>query len=175
MKTIEDIKNSIPEFARDIQENFSLIIMNSSYDDKLIYGCAYACSLSVGSKRFSKIFKNECQNKVSKDFVKSIRSTVSIMSLYNIWYSYRDLMPSIDMKVSSKKMKISVLDTYAGLDKILFESIALCISSIKGYKFCIKSHSQLLLDSNQTKDYILNIGRIASVIKAAITSIDIKN
>ena len=79
------------------------------------------------------------------------------------------------MKVSSKKMKISILDTYAGLDKILFESIAHCNSSIKGYKFCIKSHSQLLLDGNQTKDYILNIGRIASVIKATITSIDIKN
>ena len=88
----------------------------------------------------------------------------------NIWYSYRDSMPS-KMKVSAQRMRVNIMGSYAGLDKILFESISLCISAINGCKFCIKSHSQLLIDEDQTKDYVLNIGRIASVIKAAAKSI----
>ena len=33
MNNVEDIKNSIPDFAKDIRLNFSSIIMNSVYED----------------------------------------------------------------------------------------------------------------------------------------------
>ena len=175
VNNVEDIKNSIPDFAKDIRLNFSSIIMNSVYEDDLTYGCAYACALSLNDKKLSKALENECRNRISEDFVISIKSTVSIMSLNNIWYSYRDSMPSTEMKVSAQRMRVNIMGSYAGLSKVLFESISLCISAINGCKFCIKSHSQLLIDEDQTKDYVLNIGRIASVIKATVKSIEIEN
>tara|TARA_Y100001970_G_C13772668_1_gene621288 strand:- start:95 stop:628 length:534 start_codon:yes stop_codon:yes gene_type:complete len=174
MKTIEDLKNSIPNFAKDIRLNFSSIIMNSNYEDDLVYGCAYASSLSIGNKKFSKIFKDECKNRLSDEFAESIKSTVAIMTLNNLWYSYRDAMPSTEMRVGPQKLRVNIMGSFAGLNKILFESISLCVSAINGCKFCIKSHSQLLVDSGKTKDYILTIGRIASVIKAAEKSIQIQ-
>ena len=45
VNNVEDIKNLIPDFAKDIRLNFSSIIMNSVYEDDLTYGCAYACAL----------------------------------------------------------------------------------------------------------------------------------
>jgi len=173
MKTIEDLKNSIPDFAKDIRLNFSSIIMNSTYDDNLVYGCAYASSLAIGNLNFSKIFEHECRKRISDDFVKSIKSTVAIMTMNNMWYKYRDSMPSIEMKVGPQKLRVNIMRNFAGLDKLLFESLSLCVSAINGCKFCIKSHSQLLLDENKSKDYIFTIGRIASVITAAEKSIQI--
>tara|TARA_E500000178_G_C16652797_1_gene587156 strand:- start:46 stop:333 length:288 start_codon:yes stop_codon:yes gene_type:complete len=95
MQTLEDIKNSIPDFAEDIRLNFSSNIMNSDHDNELVFGCAYACSLSIGNVKIAKIFENECRSKISDDFVKSIKSTVAIMTMNNTWYKYRDSMPSI--------------------------------------------------------------------------------
>ena len=59
MQTLEDIKNSIPDFAKDIKLNFSSIILNSSHEDDLVFGCAYACSLSLGNITIAKILKSK--------------------------------------------------------------------------------------------------------------------
>ena len=171
MQTLEDIKNSIPDFAEDIRLNFSSNIMNSDHDNELVFGCAYACSLSIGNVKIAKIFENECRSKISNDFVKSIKSTVAIMTMNNIWYKYRDAMPSMEMKVGPQKLRVNVMGNHAGLDKLLFESISLCISTVNNCQFCVKAHSQLLIDEGKTKDYVLEIGRIASVMVAAEKSI----
>jgi alkyl hydroperoxide reductase subunit D len=171
MQTLEDIKNSIPDFAKDIRLNFSSVIINSSHDDDLVYGCAYACSLSLGNMNIAKIFEDECRSKISDSFVNSVKSIVSIMAMNNVWYKYRDAMPSMEMKVGPQKLRVNVMGTYAGLDKLLFESISLCISAVNGCQFCVKSHSQLLIDEGKTKNYVFEIGRIASVILAAEKSI----
>ena len=75
------------------------------------------------------------------------------------------------MKVGSQKLRVNVMGTHAGLDKLLFESISLCISAVNSCQFCVKAHSQLLIDEGKTKDYVLEIGRIASVMVAAERSI----
>ena len=171
MQTLEDIKNSIPDFAKDIRLNFSSVIINSSHEYDLVYGCAYACSLSLDNVTIAKIFENECRSKISDDFVRSVKSIVSIMTMNNTWYKYRDAMPSMEMKVGPQKLRVNVMGTYAGLDKLLFESISLCISTVNNCQFCVKAHSQLLIDEGMTKDYVLEIGRIASVMVSAEKSI----
>ena len=171
MQTLEDIKNSIPDFAKDIRLNFSSVIINSSHEYDLVYGCAYACSLSLGNVTIAKIFENECRSKISDDFVRSVKSIVSIMTMNNTWYKYRDAMPSMEMKVGPQKLRVNIMGTHADLDKLLFESISLCVSAVNGCQFCVKSHSQLLIDKGKSKDYVLEIGRIASVIVSTEKSI----
>ena len=93
------------------------------------------------------------------------------MTMNNTWYKYRDAMPSMEMKVGPQKLRVNIMGTHAGLDKLLFESISLCISAVNGCQFCVKAHSQLLIDEGKSKDYILQIGRIASVMVSAEKSI----
>ena len=107
MNNVEDIKNSIPDFAKDIRLNFSSIIMNSVYEDDLTYGCAYACALSLNDKKLSKALENECRNRVSEDFVLSIKSAVSIMSLNNILQMHGN-----DNQVLMKDFKNSLMAAY---------------------------------------------------------------
>ena len=172
--TIDELKNNIPEFAKDVKLNFSSLIKNSEYDDDLVYGCAFASSLALGDEILSNIFERECENRLSKDFVESVKSTVAIMTLNNTWYKYRDSMPNGEMKMAPQRMRVNVMANHAGLDKILFESISLCISAINGCMFCIKAHSDLLLKNNKTKDFIFYIGRIASVMSALSKAISMK-
>ncbi len=164
--TINDLKNSIPDFAKDVKLNLSSLIINSDYDEKLVYSCAYASSLALGNDKIINVFENECNTRFELEFIESVKSTVTIMTLNNIWYKYRDSMPHIEMKVAPQKMRVNVMANHAGLDKILFESISLCVSAINGCTFCVKAHSDLLLDNGETKEYIYNIGRIASVMAA---------
>jgi len=140
----------------------------------LVYGCAYASSLASGGKNITKVFESECLKRFDDSFVESVKSTVAIMSLNNVWYKFRDAMPNNEMKMAPQRMRVNIMRDYAGLDKILFETFSLCISAVNGCNFCIKSHTELLLENGKSKDYIYNIGRIASIVVAAskIESID---
>ena len=162
--TIDDLKNGVPEFAKDIKLNLSSLIINSEYEEELVYGCAYASSLAIGNKKISDVFEQECSERFGLEFIKSVKATVVIMTLNNVWYKYRDSMPTTEMKMAPQKMRVNAMANHAGLEKILFESLSLCISAINGCTFCVKAHSDLLLDNGKTKEYIFNIGRIASVI-----------
>lgn len=164
--TLDELKDNIPEFAKDIKLNFSSIIKNSDFDDDLVYGCSYASALALNDKVMANIFEKECQNRFGVEFVESVKSTVAIMTLNNVWYKYRDAMPNSQMKMAPQRMRVNVMANYAGLDKILFESLSLCISAINGCTFCIKSHSDLLIKNEKTSEFVFNIGRIASVISA---------
>ena len=66
MNNVEDIKNSIPDFAKVIRLNFSSIIMNSVYEDDLTYGCAYACALSLNDKKLSKALEMNAETEFLK-------------------------------------------------------------------------------------------------------------
>ena len=173
MLTLDDLKNKVPEFAKDVKLNFSSLIINSEYDQELVYGCAYASSLVLGDRDLSNIFENECIKRFDTNFVESIKGTVSIMTLNNIWYKYRDAMPNSEMKMGSQKMRVNIMANHAGLDKILFESISLCVSAINGCTFCVKAHSDLLMKNDKSKEYVFNIGRIASVITALSKTLSI--
>ena len=162
--TIDDLKNGVPEFAKDIKLNLSSLIINSEYEEELVYGCAYASSLAIGNKKISKVFEEECNERFGLEFIKSVKATVVIMTLNNVWYKYRDSMPTTEMKMAPQKMRVNAMANHAGLEKILFESLSLCVSAINGCTFCVKAHSDLLLDNGKTKEYIYNIGRIASLI-----------
>ena len=172
--TLDDLKNSIPDFAKDVKINLSSLVMNSEYDDELVYGCAYASSLALGNNDIASVFEKECSIRFGREFIESIKATVTVMSLNNVWYKYRDSMPTTEMKMAPQKMRVNIMANYAGIDKILFESLSLCVSAINGCTFCVKAHSDLLLENDKTKDYILNIGRIASVISSLSKAFSLK-
>tara|TARA_Y100001970_G_C14182115_1_gene830398 strand:+ start:624 stop:1145 length:522 start_codon:yes stop_codon:yes gene_type:complete len=172
--TFDELKNNIPEFAKDVKLNFSSLIKNSEFNDDLVYGCAYASALALGDKMLSNIFEQECEKRFGIGFVESVKSTVVIMTLNNTWYKYRDSMPNSEMKMAPQRMRVNVMANHAGLDKILFESLSLCISAINGCMFCIKAHSDLLIKNDKTNDFVFNIGRIASVISALSKAVSLK-
>ncbi len=164
--TVDDLKNKVPDFAKDVKLNFSSLIMNSDFDEKLVYGCAYASSLALDDNQISLVLEEECSKRYGVEFIDSVKATVVIMTLNNVWYKYRDAMPNSEMKMAPQRMRVNVMANHAGLGKILFESISLCVSAINGCTFCVKAHSDVLLENDKNKEDVFNIGRIASVISA---------
>lgn len=167
MNDFTELKDSIPSYANDIKLNLSSLIKNSEYDEKLVYGCAYASALAAGGNNIIRVFESECVSRFDTPFVESVKSTVAIMSLNNVWYKFRDALPNDEMRMGPQRMRVNVMREYAGLDKILFEALSLCISAVNGCAFCIRAHTELLMNHGKSKDYIYNIGRIASTVVAA--------
>ena len=84
---LDDLKNSIPEFAKDVKLNLSSLIINSEYEKELVYGCAYASSLAIGDKYIADVFEEECKNRFGPEFILSVKATVTVMALNNVWYN----------------------------------------------------------------------------------------
>ena len=79
--SLNDLKNSIPEFAKDVKLNLSSLIINSEYEEELVYGCAYASSLAIGDKHIADVFEEECKNRFGPEFILSVKATVTVMAL----------------------------------------------------------------------------------------------
>jgi len=173
MITIIDLKENLPNFAKDIKLNLSSLIINSEEDERFVYSCAYSSALASGNKTLIDIFHNECSMRFDEEFIESVKSAVTIMTLNNIWYKYRDAMPNNELRMAPQKMRVNVMREHAGLDMQLFESISLCVSAVNGCKFLMSAHSESLLNSGKTKDYVLNIGRIASTVIATSKAMSI--
>ena len=173
MLTVSDLKDQIPDYSKDIKLNLSSLIINSDMDEKLVYGCALASALALDNEKISDIFIEECKSRFDNDYVEAVKGTVCIMTLNNVWYKYREAMPNNEMKMAPQKMRVNIMREYAGLDMELFESLSLCISAVNGCQFCVTAHSELLLNNGKSKDYILNIGRIASTIVAVSKALSI--
>ena len=39
------------------------------------------------------------------------------MSLNNVWYKYRDSMPTTEMKMAPQKMRVNIMANHAGLER----------------------------------------------------------
>ena len=63
----------------------AVINLNSEYDEELVYGCAYASSLAIGDNHIASIFEEECRNRFGGEFIESVKATVIVMSLNNVW------------------------------------------------------------------------------------------
>ena len=90
------------------------------------------------------------------------------MTLNNVWYKYREAMPNNEIRWLPQKMRVNIMREYAG-----FYINYLCISAVNGCQFCVTAHSELLLNNGKSKDYVLNIGRIASTIVAVSKALSI--
>ena len=82
--TLNDLKNCIPDFAKDIKLNLSSLIINSGYDDELVYGSTYAGSLAIGNNDIASVFEKECKIRFGPEFIESTKATVNVVSLNNV-------------------------------------------------------------------------------------------
>ena len=109
-----ELIDNIPQFAVDLKSNISSLLLNSEYDENLVYGCAYASSLAIGDKHLSNVFEEECNARFNPDFIESIKSVVTFISLNNVWYKFRDSMSTAEMKMAPQKLKVDIMANNAG-------------------------------------------------------------
>lgn len=158
--TYDDLKNAIPEYAKDLRLNLDAVVLRSSLDPEVAGACAVAAAYAAKMQVIP--FK---QHTNDAEF-NGAMTAAALMGMNNIWYPYVEMADDADLKGLPAGLRMNAYATAGGTTTDRFEAYALAASIVGKCHFCVHSHYHLLKKHGWTVKQLQDIGRIAAVVSA---------
>lgn len=169
--SIEQLSNSIPEFAKDIKLNLQSVLtvegapgLNLEQINTIALSCAYAVDF--------KSLQLVISEKLTPAQINAAKASAAIMAMNNVYYRFLHLAEDKEFSTMPAKLRMSVIGK-PGIDKVDFELMCLAVSSISGCGACINSHIKEVKKAGISSEGAQSAIRIAAVINAASTALKI--
>ncbi len=173
--TIEQLKDSLGDYAKDIRLNLGSVLTTEGAPDLLlnqIYGIALACAYSTRNALVIDAVKSEAIVALSEAELQAAKSAATIMAMNNVYYRFTHLMGDKDYSKLPAKLRMNVIGS-PGIPKVDFELYSLAVSSINGCGMCMEAHVHEVTKGGISKTGVQSVIRIASVINAAAQALTI--
>ncbi|MBL7480266.1 carboxymuconolactone decarboxylase family protein [Legionella bononiensis] len=166
---IENIKNFLPEIAKDIRLNLGKVLdvsMNDGLSKQQILGSALAVAYSLGDKELITEIKEEIDD---EQVINASQLAASLMAMTNIYYRFVHLTENPEVEHIPAGLRMQGMMN-PGVDRVTFETLSLAVSSLNGCGTCISSHTHQLKEHGFSAAAIARVGRISAVIHAVYVS-----
>lgn len=164
--SLENIKNAMPEYAKDIKLNISGLANEETLTSQQFWGCMMSCAMTGGNAFVMREVAQEAMQNLSAEAMTAAKAAASIMAMNNVYYKFVGMSANPDYKTMPAKLRMNVIGN-PGVDKGDFELWSLAVSAMNGCKFCVDSHEAQLKNHGIDSAKVQTAVRIASVMAAA--------
>jgi len=171
MHSIEDLKNALPEPAKDIKLNLSSLANEAALTESQRAGTFIVSAIAARNPQVTRAIIAEFAPKLTAEEFAAAQSAAALMAMNNVYYRFTHLASSPDYRNLPAKLRMNAM-AKPGSDKVSFELWSLAVSAINGCGMCIDSHEQILRKAGVSVDTIQAAVRIAAVVQAAATVLD---
>ena len=171
--SMETLKQSLPDYAKDIKLNMSSLMNDESLSTQQLWGTFLVSAIASRNLQVVKAVSEEAQQHLSAEAMNAAKAAASIMAMNNIYYRFVHLASNKEYQTMQAKLRMNILAN-PGVEKDDFELWSLAVSAINGCGMCIDAHEQQLLKGGISKEQIQTAVRIASVIHAAASVIEME-
>ena len=162
MNWVDNIKDLIPDYAKDIRLNLDNVINRSTLEPVMVNGVALAAAVASGNFFLVEKISPSLEDKESN----AALSAASIMAMTNIWYPYVEMTNDVALKGLPPQLRMNVIMTHGGTTKKNFGAYSLAASIVGKCHFCVKAHYDTLKKEGMTVEELRDVGRIAATIAA---------
>jgi len=162
MTWVEQIKEALPDYAKDTRLNLDAVINRSTLDATEAQGCALAAAMATGNGKLVTFVSSGIEDIKERD---AALTAAAIMAQNNIWYPYVEMVGGA-LEGIPPQLRMNAIATHGGTTKARFEAYSLAASIVGKCHFCVKAHFDTLKAEGYTVDQLRDIGRIASVINS---------
>ena len=86
---LENLLESIPEYAKDLKLNGKTIILsNTILNKKQVAIIAIACSIAIKNQKLTDAVISQFQNEIDEKELNAAKSAAAIMGMNNIYYRF---------------------------------------------------------------------------------------
>jgi alkyl hydroperoxide reductase subunit D len=163
MNWVDQLKDSLPEYAKDIKLNLDAVINRSSFDAEYASALALSAAVQTGNGKLVNFIASGIADETEKN---AAMTAGSLMAQNNVWYPYLEMLDDANVKGLPAQLRMNAIATHGGTSKDKFEAYALIASIIGKCHFCIRGHAETLKAEGYTSEQLRDLGRIASVINA---------
>jgi len=174
--TIDQLKNNLGEYAKDIRLNLSAVLTEEGaplLKQRQIYFIALACSYATKNTDLITIILAESELILSREDRQAAKSAATIMAMNNVYYRFIHLVSDKSFAGMPAKLRMNVIAN-PGIDKTDFELACLAISALNGCGMCMEAHIKVLRENNIDPISIQSAVRIAAVFNAVATATTIR-
>ena len=163
MSWVEQLKDSIPDYAKDIKLNLDAVINRSTVDPEHALYLSIAAAFSTGNAKLLTFIVSNANDEVEKN---AALTAGSIMAQNNVWYPFIEMADDANLKGLPAQLRMNAITSHGGTTKAKFEAYSLAASIIGKCHFCVKAHYETLKQEGYSVEQLRDIGRIAATINA---------
>lgn len=160
---VDQLKESIPDYAKDIKLNLDAVVNRSSIDPEDAKYLSISAAFATGNSKLLTFILASADNTTERD---AALTAASLMAQNNIWYPYIEMAGDKDLKGLPAQLRMNAISSHGGTTKGKFEAYSLVASIIGKCHFCVKAHYDTLKQEGYSTEQLRDIGRIASTINA---------
>ncbi len=164
--SLDNIKNAMPEYAKDIKLNISGLANEETLTGQQFWGTVVSCALAGGNEKVISNAVAEASSHLSAEAMNAAKAAASIMAMNNVYYKFVGMSANPEYKTMPAKLRMNVIGN-PGVDKGDFELWSLAVSAMNGCKYCVDAHEGQLRAHGIDSAKIQTAVRIASVMAAA--------
>jgi alkyl hydroperoxide reductase subunit D len=162
MSWVEQIKEGLPEHAKDTRLNLDAVINRSTLDPVVANGCALAAAMSTGNGKLVTFIQSNIEDATERD---AALTAAAIMAQNNVWYPYVEMVGGA-LEGIPPQLRMNAIASHGGTTKARCEAYSLAASIVGKCHFCVKAHFDTLKAEGYSIDQLRDIGRIASVMNS---------
>jgi len=161
MSWVNQIKEALPEYAKDTKLNLDAVINRSTLNSTVAQGCALAAAMATGNGKLVSFIQSGLEDANERD---AALTASSLMGMNNVWYPYVEMVDDPNLAGLPAQLRMNAIATHGGTTKVNFEAYSLAASIVGKCHFCVKAHYDTLKKEGMTVEQLRDIGRIAAVI-----------
>jgi alkyl hydroperoxide reductase subunit D len=160
---VDQIKETIPDYAKDTKLNIDAVIKRSTLDPMEAEACALAAAFATGNTKLWLWIQSQLADQKEAE---AAITAASLMAMNNVWYPYVEMAEDPNLSGLPAQLRMNAIATHGGTTKARFEAYSLSASIVGKCHFCVKAHYDTLRKEGYTVEQLRDIGRISAVITA---------
>jgi alkyl hydroperoxide reductase subunit D len=168
MTTLDNIRDAIPDYARDLRLNLGSVLSTSGapgLSEKQIWAVALASAIASRNPELTRDFEVLAAAHLDTAYINGARAAAAIMGMNNVYYRFLHLVEDPEYAQLPARLRMNVIGN-PGIDKLDFELLSLAVSAINGCGTCVASHERQLRKHEFTRETVQSAVRIAATVHA---------
>lgn len=170
--TIANLRAALPEWAKDLSLNLSSLTRSSSLSEQQQWGTFLATAAATRHESVLVQVAEEAKEHLSETAVSAALGAASIMAMNNVAYRTRHFLGG-DYENERMGLRMNIIGSSGGVEKVDFELWALAVSSINGCEACVASHAATVRGEGLTTEQVWEAVRIAATVQGAAQAIQV--
>lgn len=158
---VDQLKETIPDYAKDTKLNIDAVIKRSSIAPELAEAIALAAAFATGNTKLWTWIHSVLTDRKEAD---AALTAASIMAQNNVWYPYVEMADDPALAGLPAQLRMNAIASHGGTTKANFEAYSLAASIVGKCHFCVKAHYETLKAEGYSVEQLRDIGRIAAVV-----------
>ena len=168
MNTLDEIRDSMPDFARDLSLNLGSVLAPTGapgLTQNQIWSVALASALASRNAAFTRAIESLAAAHLEPAYVKAAGAAAAVMGMNNVYYRFVHLVGDTEYAQMPARLRMNVIGN-PSINRPDFELLCLAVSTINGCGLCIETHEKQLRHSGLSREALQSAVRIAAVVHA---------